>query len=282
VSSHFSAIGLTRGGLAVLALWLAACGTQYELRPTFAAGRTYVESTEVEVETTGENIGTRAEQMRWVVERTVLNGGRLGQAPLAWLERVTRVEVSERGRRILRWDSDSGRPPPEDYAVYAALSSLRAEIQVSPQGEVTVAGLHFKTDAMERNGWSEGLVAMVKRSVGRERLAEATRGYLKRLPDRPLRMHETWASDWALASLGVRWTWQLVAVSADRARFRITGAAPSTADLKMEIQRATGEAEVELASGMISSLQLALAVRQPMGGVVLHHQGALRMTTRVR
>ena len=268
--------------LTFLSLCLMACGTQYELRPSFAAGRTYVETTEVDVETTGESIGTRSEQLRWVVERTVLYGGRLGRAPLVWLERVSRVEVSERGRRVMRWDSDSGQPPPEEYAVYAALSSLRAEIHVSPQGEVSVDRLHFKTDAMERSGWSESLIAMVKRSVSKEKVAEATRDFLRRMPARPVRLNESWASDWALSGLGARWTWQLVAVSADRARFRIAGAAPTNASTKMEIQRATGEAEVDLASGMVHSLHLALTVRQPMGGVVLHHKGSLRMTTRAR
>jgi hypothetical protein len=268
--------------LVFLSLGVMACGAQYELRPSFTAGRTYVEATEVAVETTGEGIGTRSEQLRWVVERTVLSGGRLGQAPLAWLERTSRVTAGERGRRLLRWDSDSGLPPPEDYAVYAALSSLRAEIHVSPRGEVSVAGLHFKTDAMERSGWSDSLIAAVKRSVGTERLAQATRDFLKRLPARPVRLHDTWVTDWALLGLGAKWTWQLVAVSADRARFRVTGAVPSNAGSPLEIKRATGEAEVELASGLIHSLSLALTIRQPMGGVVLHHQGSLRMTTRVR
>ena len=266
----------------LLSLFLMACGAQYELRPSFTAGRTYVETTAIDVETTGESIGTRAEHLRWVVERTILSGGRLGQAPLAWLERTTRVTADERGRRVLRWDSDSGLPPPDDYAVYAALHSLRAEVHVSPQGEVSVAGLHFKTDAMERSGWSANLIAIVKQSFSKEKLAQATRDFLKRLPARTVRLNDTWTSDWALLGLGARWTWQLVSVSADRARFRITGAMSANPVIPMEIQRATGEAEIELASGVIHTLSLALTARQPMGGVVLHHKGSLRMTTRVR
>jgi len=286
VTSHLAATGRPArdaaafGALCFLSLGLMACGAQYQLRPSFDAGRTYVETTEIGVETTGESIGTRTEHLRWVVERTILSGGRLGQAPLAWLERVSRVVVDERGRRPVRWDSDSGLPPPDDHAAYAALSSLRAEIHVSPQGEVSVAGLHFKTDAMERAGWSGSLIALVKRSVDKERLAQATREFLQRLPARRVRMNDTWTTDRALPGLGARWTWQLVAVSADRARFRVVGAVPSIAGV--EIERATGEAEVDLASGMIHRLHLKLTARQPMGAVVLHHQGSLRLETRVR
>jgi hypothetical protein len=268
-------------GLAFVALCVTACGAQYELRPSFVAGKTYVEATEIEVETTGESIGTRSERLRLEVERTVLSGGRLGQAPLSWLERVSRVSVAEKGRRPMRWDSDSGQPPPDDLVAYAALASLRAEVHVSPAGEVSVAGLHFKTDALERHGWSDGLIARMKRAVGKERLAQDARAFLGRLPGRPVRLNDTWVTEWALSGLGVKWTWQLVSASADHARFRITGAAPGGA-IPMEVQRATGEAEVELATGLIRHLHLALTARQPMGGVVLHHKGSLRLTSRVR
>jgi hypothetical protein len=268
--------------LGCLSLWLMACGAQYDLRPALAAGRTYAETTEIKVETTGDRIGTRSEQLRWVVERTVLRGGRYGVAPLAWLERVSRVVAVERGRRLMSWDSDSGAPPPDDYAAYAALSSLRAEIQVSPQGEVSVAGVYFKTDALHRSGWSESLIAMVKQSVSKDKLAQAAQDMLRRMPARPLRLNDTWTGDWALLGLGARWTWQLIAVSADTARFRITGAMSSTASVGMQVQRATGEAEVELASGVIRTLQLGIAVRQPLGDVVLEHTGSLSLTTHVR
>jgi len=264
----------------LLSLWLTACGVQYDLRPTFAASRTYEETTEIRIETTGANVGPRAEHLRWVVERTFLHGGRYGQAPLAWLERVSRVVVGEQGRRIMHWDSGSGLPPPEEYAAYAALCSLNAEIQVTPQGEVTVAGMHFRTDAMERSGWNESVLAMVKRSVDRDRLARAAQDFVRRVPPRPVRMNETWARDWALLSIGARWTWQLIAVSADTARFRIAGAVPSSVGL--EVRRATGEAEVELASGMIRKLQLGVTIRQVLGDVVLEHKGSLSMTARLR
>jgi hypothetical protein len=274
-----AAARLAVGLLAFLSL---ACRPQYDLRPTFAPARTYEETTEVRVETTGANVGTRTEQLRWTVARTVLGGGRVGEAPLSWLERVSHVVVGERGRRILHWDSGSGLPPPDDYAAWAALASLSAEIQVSPRGEVTVGELRFNAAAMARRGWSDGLVAVMRRSVGKERLAQAARDLLRRLPARPVRMGDTWATEWALLGLGARWTWQLVAVSADAAKLRIVGAAASGPSAGLEVRRATGEAEVELATGVIRTLQLGLTIRQPLGDVVLEHTGALTLSTRVR
>lgn len=221
------------------------------LETRFSTGELWVATSEVTTEIDGAHGRERTRSLS-VVERAVRRGGVVGEAPVAWTERIARqsLDFVSWGDPIA-WDSASDKPPPPGFEGLARLVGASFEVEVGADRVVRVTDArNYATDALAAVESMPAVRKPAATSLSVDAVARAVEAGLAALPATAPLPGEvlTTVSTVPLAAWGdvaVRNTWTLLSVDGDRVRLgRAISLAGDVPDGPLRLATLTGAGEV--------------------------------------